>query len=159
MMIKTKKVIKGSPKKIIAFTLVFAMLLSYVLPTPKVFASNEYVLSFSTNGNHIIENDGGHLKIDGQYVDLRDANDETTTIGNVECNGNACKITVSDGTTGKLNYNSVNKFTLYMQGHSVNGNEVFNANESFAVQDYENQILIMDQLIMKDNKILMARHI
>lgn len=124
-------------KILFSIVMVFAMLFSYILPITKVFASDEYVLSFTTKGNHTLVNDNGHLKIDGQYVDLRDANDNNVTIGTVACSDNACTITVSDGTSGKLNYNGDGKFTLYMQGHPTSVEQVFNNNEDFAVQDYE----------------------
>ena len=130
---KIKKTFPKMSKKMIALLIVFAMVLSYFIPLSSVFAEDGYVIYFTTNDNHEMENDGGHLKIDGQYVDLRDEND--STIGEVSCsNSKACTITVDNGTTGKLNFYSANKFTLYMQGHQFNMDHNFSANENIAVQ-------------------------
>lgn len=130
-----KKAFKKIPKKAISLFLVLVMVLNYFLPIANVFADGEYVIAFTTNGDHTLEAVDGHLKIDGQYVDLRDSNDNT--IGTVECTSSkACAITVSDGTGGTLNYNSANKFELYMQGHEVDPTFSFSANEDILVQDY-----------------------
>ena len=131
---KLKKEIKKISKKIIALTMIFAMLISYFVPITRVFANSDYTITFSVSGNHTMENENGHLKIDGQYVELRNSNDES--VGTVSCNDNICTITVSDGPAAKLNFNSANKFTLFMQGHEVDMNFAFSANENIAVQDY-----------------------
>ena len=123
-------------KKFLSIVIVSAMLFSFYIPITRVFADGEYVLTFSISGNHVMENDNGHLKIDGQHVDLRDANDEEVNIGTVECNASVCTITVNNGTAGKLNYYSANKFSLFMQGHEVDMNFSFSANENILVQDY-----------------------
>ncbi len=129
----TKKIKKLS-KRFIVLTMIFAMLISYFVPITRVFANSDYTITFSVSGNHTMENENGHLKIDGQYVELRDSNNDS--IGTVSCNGNICTITVSDGPATKLNYNSANKFTLFMQGHEVDVNFAFSANENIDVQDY-----------------------
>lgn len=102
-----------------------------------VNADGEYILTFTASGEHTMEKVDGHLKIDGQFVDLRNGDN---TIGTVDCTSNKnCTITVSDGTPGKLNYNSANKFSLYMQGHEVDMEHSFTFNEPIAVQDYVQQ--------------------
>ena len=135
-----KKEIKKLPKKSLVLILILAMVLNYILPLEKVFADGEYVLTFTATGEHTMENDGNHLKIDGQYVDLRDANDNTKNIGTVACTSNkSCTITVTDGTPGKVDNNEAGKFTLYVSGHRIDYNSSVNANEAYAVQDYEEQ--------------------
>ena len=130
-----KKKLKKISRITITATLIFAMAISLILPLKNVFADNGYVLSFSVAGNHQMASDGGHLKIDGQFVDLRDSNEQT--IGVVDCPSTTfCKITVEDGTPGYLNYYSANQFTLFMQGHEVSFDFAFNANEDILVQDY-----------------------
>ena len=120
-------------KKIPIVAILLALVLNYILPITNVFAEG-YVITFTATGEHEMVNDGGHLKIDGQYVDLRNGDE---TIGEVTCTSTtACTITVSTNTTGNLNYNSANKFTLFMQGHEFNMDHNFNANENIAVQDY-----------------------
>ena len=132
-----KKKLKNKIKKTMALTLVIAMISIYFVPIANVFADGEYVVAFTTNGDHTLEVDeGGHLKIDGQFVELR--NSDNQAIGTVECaNDKACAITVSNGEHGWLNYNSANKFTLYMQGNPANMNFEYSADEDIAVQDYE----------------------
>ena len=130
-----KKRLRKNLKRIIASILTITILAKIIIPFAEVFADGEYVLSFTANGEHEMENDNGHLKIDGQYVDLRDGNNNT--IGEVNCtNSKSCTITVENGVGGSLNYNSANKFTLFMQGHEVEMNFNFSANENIAVQDY-----------------------
>ena len=123
-------------KKLFSIVVVITMILSCYVPISRVFADGEYTLRFSVSGNHTMENDNGHLKIDGQYVELRDANDDSKNIGTVSCNDNVCTITVDSGTAGKLNYYSDGKFSLFMQGHEVDMNFAFSANEDILVQDY-----------------------
>ena len=146
---KVEKIFKKLSKKSIAFIIVLAMVAHYFLPLGKVFAdepqnnnNGSYELTFTVSANakqaHTLEADGNHLKIDGQYVDLRDATDNSKTIGTVSCTSTtSCKITVSDGKPGKLDNNTANKYTLYVQGHAINYNDPINANEAYAVQDYE----------------------
>ena len=120
-------------KKIPIVAILFAVVINYLLPITNVFAEG-YVITFTVVGEHEMVNDGGHLKIDGQYVDLRNGDD---TIGVVECSSTTmCTITVSTNIVGQLNYNSANKFTLFMQGHEFNMGHNFTANENIAVQDY-----------------------
>ena len=136
---KFKKVIKKLPTKCLSLILVFALTISYFLPLAKVFAEDEYVVKFTAADNHEMTIDGGHLKIDGQYVELRDVTDDSKAIGEVKCASGTCTITVSDGKAGKLNYNGDKKFTLYMQGHAFDMNHTFRANEEIRVQDYEEE--------------------
>ena len=51
----------------------FAMLFNCVLPISAVFALNSYTITFSAQGTHSMVMDEGHLKIDGQYVELRNS--------------------------------------------------------------------------------------
>lgn len=141
-----EKGIKKLSKKSIALIVVLAMVAHYFLPLGKVFANepqnNSYVLTFTFNANnqntHTMVNDNGHLKIDGQFVDLKDASDNQTTIGTVACNSTntSCTITVSDGKAGKLSYYSANKFTIFVSGHEVSFEQTITNNESYSIQDY-----------------------
>lgn len=123
--------------KIIVYSIIIALILNMIMPLMTVMANSNYTISFSATGTHTLENDNGHLKIDGQYVDLRDSNNQT--IGEVNVNGNSASITVNNGTAGQLNYNSNNNlFTLYnTNGHTayVMGTEI-NSNAVFMVEDF-----------------------
>lgn len=135
---KYKKAFKKMHKKIIVIVMILALLINYIIPITNVFADSEYILSFTASGDHTLETDGIRLIIDEQYVELRNGSEEA--IGTVECTSTkACTITVTNGQGGKLNYNSANKFTLYMQGHPADMNFEYSANEAIAVQDYVQQ--------------------
>ena len=100
--------------KIVAISLVCALVFSIVMPIASVFAATSYTITFTAEDGHTIENDGGHLKIDGQFVDLRDSNDNNVNIGEVSVTSQTVgSITVTNGVAGKLNYNSANSFTLF----------------------------------------------
>lgn len=133
---KFKKIFKRISKKTIISLILIAMVVGYLLPMTNVFADGDFVVTFTASGDHEMTNDGGHLKVDGQYVEIRDSGDNN--IGTVNCTDSKnCTITVTGGKTGTLNYNSAKKFTLYMQGHEFDMKHVFSANENIAVQDYE----------------------
>ena len=133
-----KKIIKRNSKKLLSLVLLLAMVLSYFLPIAEVFAEGGYVITFTSNNNHEMVIDNGTLRIDGQYVELR--NNSNEKIGVSACNNGTCTITVDSDVSGSLNYNDAKKFTLYMQGHPFDGSHVFAANENIAVQDYEDNI-------------------
>lgn len=100
--------------KIVAISLVCALVFSIVMPIASVFAATSYTITFTAEDGHTIENEGGHLKIDGQFVDLRDSNDNSVNIGEVSVTSQTeGSITVTNGVAGKLNYNSANSFTLF----------------------------------------------
>ena len=100
--------------KIVAISLVCALVFSIVMPIASVFAATSYTITFTAEDGHTIENEGGHLKIDGQFVDLRDSNDNNVNIGEVSVTSQTVgSITVTNGVAGKLNYNSANSFTLF----------------------------------------------
>ena len=100
--------------KIVAISLVCALVFSIVMPIASVFAATSYTITFTAEDGHTIENEGGHLKIDGQFVDLRDSNDNNINIGEVSVTSQTeGSITVTNGVAGKLNYNSANSFTLF----------------------------------------------
>ncbi len=142
---KFRKVIKKLPMKIIAIVLVLAILINYIEPLSKVFADDEYsyTLTFTVAENqeteHTMQANGnnGDIIIDGQYVSLKNGED---IIGTSECHEveskTVCTISVEDGPAGRLNFNSANKFDLYMQGHSVSLEHDFTGDEDIAVQDY-----------------------
>ena len=113
---------------------------SYILPLSNVFANESYVLTFTiSNDNqeeHTMENDGGRLSIDGQYVELRDGTNNQ--IGTTSCNNDntVCTITVSNGQTGEFSFFSDSRFSLFLQGHQVNAGYQVSANENILIQDY-----------------------
>jgi len=132
---KMKRAIKKMPKITIAFTVILAMLLGYMVPLTKIFASDEYVLAFTVSGDHTMVASGNSLAIDGQYLEIKNGDNEN--IGTVACtDATHCTITVSSGQTGYFNFNSANKFTLFIQGHEVDPGYGVSANENVAVQDY-----------------------
>lgn len=84
-----------------------------------VFADGPYTINVvAADGHTLAEQDGQHLKIDGQFADLKDAGDNT--IGVVACDSEtACTITVADGTPGSLSYNS-DAFIVKRDGNVYN---------------------------------------
>ena len=123
--------------KIVALSLVFALILNMIMPLMTVIATSGYTITFTATGTHTLGNDHGHLTIDGEIVDLKASNN--AIIGEVNVDGTSASITVSDGTVGKLNYDSANKFTLYnTNGHVAynNGGEL-SADTVFMVEDYD----------------------
>ncbi len=139
---KLKKVIKKLPMKIIAIILVLAIILNYITPLTKVFADTyTYTLTFTMNANnqnqHTMVEENGNLKIDGQYVELRDGDNQR--VGTATCVDEptlTCTITVENGPGATLNYNSNNSYSLFMQGQDVGHEFVFMSNKAIAVQDY-----------------------
>ena len=124
--------------KLVALSIVLALILNMIMPLITVIALSSYTITFTATGTHTLENENGRLKIDGQYVELRNSGDQA--IGEVNVNGNSASITVSDGTVGQLNYYSANLFTLYnTDGHTeyTIGTE-FSSNAVFMVEDYTN---------------------
>lgn len=125
--------------KLVALSLVLALILNMIMPLMTVVATSSYTITFTATEGHTIENDNGNLKIDGQYVDLRDSNNNT--IGEVNVTDSTSgSITVTDGTIGTLNYNSANAFTLYnTNGHvPYNFGTELSSNTVFMVEDYDN---------------------
>ena len=118
--------------KILALFVMFAMIIT-LIPV-SLSANDAYTLTFSIKEGttHTIEIDGGHLKIDGTYVDLRDENN--TTIGTVAVSGTTATIFVNDGTSGSLNFNS-NVFTLFANGNKYNYEQI-STNTAFLIDDY-----------------------
>lgn len=125
--------------KLVALSLVLALILNMMMPLMTVIAASSYTITFEAEDSHTLENDGGHLKIDGQYVDLKDSSNNT--IGEVNVSGKSATITVSDGTVGQLNYNSANLFTLYnTDGHvAYNMGTELSSNTVFKVEDYSSE--------------------
>ena len=106
-------------KKIIVTALSLVIAMGFVIMVPQdASAVSSYMVTFTAEGNHVLSADGGHLKIDGQYVDLKNGNNNIGSV-TVTDNKNAT-ITVTDGMPGKLNYNAGTQFTLY------NGEQPFN---------------------------------
>lgn len=122
--------------RLIAVLLVVALMFNIIMPAMKAYAASSYTVTFVVTGNHNIENDDGHLKIDGQYVELRNSNDNS--IGEITFSDGSASITVSDGTEGELNFYAANLFTLYnTQGHvPYNNGTKINSNTVFFVEDY-----------------------
>ena len=98
-----------------------------------VLADGAYVISFVASGEHTMAIDGGHLKIDGEFVDFKNGDNN---IGTLNCTDNKhCTITVNDGTPGKLRFNAQGKFDLQMQGHGFDMEHNFVNNETLSVVD------------------------
>lgn len=123
---------------LVALTVVFALILNLMMPFMRVIAASSYTITFEVEGTHTLQEDNGHLKIDGQYVDLKDGSNNT--IGEVNVSGTTATINVSDGSAGKLNYNFANLFTLYdTNGHvPYNMETELSSNTVFRVEDYSN---------------------
>ena len=125
--------------KIIALSLVCALVCSIIMPIASVFAVTSYTITFTAEDGHTIENDGGHLKIDGHFVDLRDSNDNNVTIGEVRVTSEKKgSITVTNGVAGKLNYNSADSFTLFNTAGHVEYvmDSVLDSDTVFNVEDF-----------------------
>ena len=106
--------------------------------TTKVSADNSYELTFTVEGEHVMENDNGNLKVDGQIIDLRRGSDDERMNGVVSCTDNKhCKITVEDGTPAKVTFFSDNRFTMYVDGNPVSFDAVVSSNKAYLVQDYQ----------------------
>ncbi len=135
------KRMSGKLKSITAFLLTLAMVFSIFayLPAKETKADTGYILTFSIDsgatGSHTFENDNGHLKIDGQYVDLKSG---VTDIGTVGVNENTATITVSNSTVGKLNFNTANAFDLYVGDSKITADTEFNSNTTIVVKDFDN---------------------
>lgn len=123
-------------KYIIAFVALIVVV-NIIFPHLSVLAKAGYILTFGATGNHTLENDHGHLKIDGQVVDLVDS--ENQTIGELDVDGNTASITVGSEVAGYLNYDAKNMFTLYnTNGHTAyEANTQLNSDNVFLVEDYE----------------------
>lgn len=131
-------------QKVAAIVFTFALALVAVLGTDfglgSVKAISGYTVTFqvaTTNtGTHTIEEEGGHLKIDGQFVDLKDGDDNV--IGTVSVNNGVGTIAVLGGSAGTLNYNPANSFDLYnTNGHvKHNYSDVISEDTVYLVEDY-----------------------
>lgn len=137
---------RGRVKISTALIITLILVLSMFVPTIRVMANNlnapesevfTYILSFTVKPGteHTILIDDEHLKIDGQYVEVRNNKNENISVASKD--GDVYKLTVTDGPAGQLNFNDAHSFTLYMQGHELDRNMWMTANEDFLVQDYE----------------------
>ena len=132
--------------KLIASFVVLALIFNIVMPIMTVLATNyNYTITFTATGTHTLENEEGRLKIDGQYVELRDS--ENREMGEVEVSGSTASISVFNGEAGKLAYNSANQFTLYnTNGHVKHQIDTeINSSMVFMVEDYSDQEPGQDQ--------------
>ena len=133
---KFKRSLKELPKKTMALLMAFSMLLNYVLPITTVFALDSYTVTFVAQGTHTMEMDENHLKVDGQYVELR--NSSNMSVGVASCNTDKTQCQISGVTeASKLNYGG-NNFTLYnTNGHiKVTLDTEFTSNQVLNVEDY-----------------------
>lgn len=134
--------------KIVALSLVLALVLNMIMPFMTVVAITGYTITFEATGEHTLENDEGHLKIDGQYVDL--VNDSNVNIGAVNyTDSKHASITVGDAAlVGYLNYNT-NQFTLYnTNGHvEYSMGTAISSNTVFMVEDYSAQSQFEDIMV------------
>lgn len=125
--------------KVLSFLLVCVLTAVMVLPgTPqKVRADGGYSISFSPTGTHTVVLDNGNVKVDGEFVALKDGGGNSIGTA-VENNGNI-QIEVDNNTPGVLNYNSSNKFTLYdTVGHvAYDMATTISSNKVFLIEDYE----------------------
>ena len=118
----------------LALLAVFTLVISVLSPF-KVKAANAFTLTFNIDSNaqssHTLEESGGHLKIDGQYVDP-----QNTTNYTVSVSGDIATITITDGTATTLNFNTADNYTLYANGQPVSAETNFSANTNIQIQDY-----------------------
>ena len=131
--------LKKISKRITATTLSVATILSSFAPMV-VNADGQYVLTFTIDNNaqaeHTMVNEGGHLKIDGQFIDPREANNYT-----VGCEENSCTITITDGaaTTLNISQDASEAFDLFAGGNLVNNNTNFTGTTNIQIQDHSVQ--------------------
>lgn len=124
-------------KSFIAMLIILGMVLS-VIPF-KVFANNSYTITFTVQEgtSHEMKIDGGHLKIDDQYVDPREATDYSVTLEN-----GVATITINDGTATTLNFNSripeteIGLYSLFVNGNEINNGTNFSGNTEIQIQNY-----------------------
>ena len=122
-------------KKLIVTALSFVIAMGFVIMVPQDAYADGYTITFTADGNHTLVQDSGHLKIDGQFVDLRNGD---TTIGevNVAADNKSATIVVTNGQAGKLNYNAGNHFTLYNGEQQFSVETEISSNINLTVKDY-----------------------
>ena len=124
--------------KLVALSLVLALILNMIMPLMTVIAVSSYTITFTATGTHTLEKDGNHLKIDGEYVDP-----EVGTGVVFECTVDVAtdnkSATITIDTPATLNYNANGKFKLYnVDGHTpYNMGTEISSNTVFNVEDYE----------------------
>ena len=129
---------KNRKKQIIA-SLILIIMLTVFIPfnSFKSLAANSYTLTFTidTNAtnNHKFEEVGGHLKIDDQFLDPREATNYTVNVS-----GNTATITITDGTETTLNINTADKFTLFVGTNEVGNTTKFTQDTTIEIRDYTN---------------------
>ena len=130
---------KNTKIVVLLFVLSLLFVFNMVIPQNIVVADSDYTITFAAMEGHTLSLDGGHLKIDNEYVDFVDSNNNI--IGNVSVTGTSASISVTGGKKGTLNYNSANKFTLY----NTNGHVAYTMGEEldssivFNVEDYNGE--------------------
>ena len=137
-----ERVKRGTPQLIMVFLLTLVMVISVFayFPIRNAKADGGYILTFiiddEVTGDHTIEVEGEHLRIDGVFVDLKSGED---TIGNVYNDlPNEATINVDEDTVGKLDWNS-DKFELYLNdGTKITADTEFSTDETIVVKDAEN---------------------
>lgn len=125
-------------KKIIVTALSLVIAMGFVIMVPQdASAASSYTVKFTAEGNHVLSQDDGHLKIDDQFVDLKN---DGQTIGTVNvASEKSATITVSDGTPGKLNYNTADKFDLYSGNQPFGTDTVISGDITLTVKDHAPQ--------------------
>ena len=134
-----RRIMKKISKKMMAILLSMATIFSSFAPVIRVYANGSYKFTFKIDPNaeqtHTMVIEQGHLKIDNQYVDPREATDYTASC---ESGNNICTITINDGTETTLNFNTANLFQLYAGGNPINNGTNFSVDTSIQIQDYTN---------------------
>lgn len=125
--------------KLIALSIVLALIFSLIVPITAVKADGSYEIFFTVDegasSTHTIEVEGEYLKIDGGIVEVRDSNNQN--IGVATSTGtNTAKITVSSGAEGELNFGG-NAFSLYMDGQKYGFGTKISSNKNILVSDYQ----------------------
>ena len=116
--------------KFIALSIVLALLLNMIMPLMNVVAFSSYTITIEATEGHILEKEDGHLKIDNQYVDPREATDYTVSVEE-----NTATITINDGAETTLNFNTANLFKLFDGDNEVSNNTNFSSNTVLSVRD------------------------
>ena len=126
-------------KKITSLSLALLMILNTFLPITVLALNTEggIVLTFSINPNHeghTITEEGGHLKIDNNFVDPKDL---TTEDYLVACNDNICTMSFDNTINSvSLNIDGMTAFSLRANGQIFDSSKVFISSDSISVEHY-----------------------
>lgn len=136
---------KTKIKGVIAVAIMTVMMLSLFMSRAK--AEGEYTITFTATGTHTVTAEGGHLKVDGQFVDPKLSSNPSGNFNGYTCTDNGSgvvQMTITGGEEVVLNFNSGNAYDLCIGDTTINPDTRISGATSIQVKDHATQPVLED---------------